>query len=125
MRIIANTHRKGSRPIQERKIHTFEVRLYATSDIIGDVTVIETIPSFNVNSDPYRALCLTLERFADAVVELTNEGENCGDIKITRATVCHLLNDNSKRHLCYHSIEEPDEVFYNMLCMAMYKHTGE
>ena len=125
MRIIANTHKTGARLTEERTSDTFEIRLYAKSSVIGDLTVIDTIPMFTARNDPYYALCRTLEEFSTTVANLTKEGENCGEIRIEKATVCTIRSDSSKRRLCYYSEEEPDEVFYNMLLIAMRKAYGD
>lgn len=119
MRIIVNTHKTGARPTEARTSNTFEIRLYAKSDVLGDLTVIDTIPMFTARNDPYYVLCCTLEEFANTIANLTKEGENCGEISIEKATVSTIGNDSSKRHLRYYSEEEPDEVFYNMLLMAL------
>ncbi len=119
MRIIANTHKTGARLTEERTSDTFEIRLYAKSDVLGDLTVIDTIPMFTARNDPYYALCRTLEEFSNTIANLTKEGENCGEIRIEKATVSTIGNGSSKRRLRYYSEEEPDEVFYNMLSMAM------
>ncbi len=119
MRIIANTHKTGARLTEERTSDTFEIRLYAKSDVLGDLTVIDTIPMFTARNDPYYALCRTLEEFSNTIANLHTEGENCGEIRIEKATVSTIGNGSSKRRLRYYSEEEPDEVFYNMLSMAM------
>lgn len=124
MRIIANIHKTGARSTEERPSDTFEIRLYAKSNVLGDLTVIDTIPIFTARNDPYYALCRTLEEFSSTVANLIKEGENCGEIRIEKATVCVIRNNSSKRRLCYFSKEEADEVFYNMLCMATAKAYG-
>lgn len=125
MRIIANTHKTGARLTEERTSDTFEIRLYAKSNVLGDLTVIDTIPVFTAKNDPYYALCHTLEEFSSTVANLTKEGENCGEICIEKATVCTIRSDSSKRRLCYYSEEEPDDVFYNMLSIAMVRAYGD
>ena len=125
MRIIANTHKSGARLTKERTSDTFEIRLYAKSNVLGDLTVIDTIPLFTARNDPYYALCRTLEEFSTTVANLTKEGENCGEIRIEKATVSVITSDSSKRHLHYFSEDEPDEVFYNMLLMATSKAYGD
>lgn len=119
MKIIANTHKTGARPTEERASDTFEIRLYAKSDVLGDFTVIDNIPMYTARNDPYYVLCCTLEEFSNTIANLTKEGENCGEIRIEKATVSAIENGSSKRQLRYYSEDEPNEVFYNMLLMAM------
>ena len=118
MRIIANTHSTGARLIEERTPDIFEIRLYVKSTLIGDFTVIDTIPMFTVRNNPYDALCRTLEEFSTKVANLIKEGENCGEIIIERATVSTIKCATSKRSLRYYNEQEPDILFYNMLLTA-------
>ncbi len=125
MKIIANTHKTGNRSNNDRTSATFEIRLYATSDILGDLTVVNDIPMYMVEGDAFHALCNTIEEFSATIAKLTKEGENCGDIRITRGTVCVIEYKSSKRRLCYHSTDVPDEIFNNMLCIAMVNAYGD
>lgn len=125
MRIIANTHKTGARLAEERASDTFEIRLYAKSDVLGDLTVTSSIPMNNVEGDAFCALNRTIEEFVKTIVQLTKEGENCGEIRIERGTVCAISRGASKRRLCYYSTAVPDEIFSNMLCIAMCEAYGD
>lgn len=125
MKIIANTHKTGARLTEERTSDTFEIRLYAKSDVLGDLTVTGSIPMNNVEGDAFCALNRTIEEFVKTIVQLTKEGENCGEIRIERGTVCAISRGTSKRRLCYYSTDVPDEIFSNMLCIAMCEAYGD
>lgn len=125
MKIISNTHKTGAKPNTDRILDTFEIRLFATSDVLGDLTVIGSIPMINVEGDAFCALNRTIEEFVNAIVQLTKEGENCGEIRIERGTVCAISCGTSKRRLCYYSTDVPDEIFNNLLCIAMCEAYGD
>lgn len=95
MKIIINTHKTGGRAIN-RPEEAFETRIYAVSDVIGDITAVETIDCHKVDYVPERAICDAIEKFAEMIDREIASGENPGDIIITRITTA-LVRDNKRK----------------------------
>lgn len=95
MKIIINTHKTGGRAINRPK-EVFETRIYAFSDVIGDITAVETIDCHEVGFIPERAICDAIEKFSEMVKSEIDNGENPGNITITRITTAYVCDNKRK-----------------------------
>lgn len=108
MKIIINTHKVGNRAFN-RPENAFETRIYATSDVIGEITAIETVDANKYGRDPEYAIHDAIEKFATKIKKEIACGENPGTITITRITTA-LVRDNKRKMLIWYK-DDINEMF--------------
>lgn len=113
MKIVCNTHKKGNKIITPPE--TLEVRIYFTSDVLGDCTAKEVYLPEKVNFDLTRAVNSAAEELANTIKSLESQGENVGVLNFTRATV-QIVDKQFKRKMgVWFSSDDINDIMEAML----------